>query len=378
MKRIISIFAALVMMAGALQAQELTNFMFGGPRVVSPDFQGETITFNFRADYATQVKLQGSWMTNYAGIDMKRGEGNVWSVTVPTPAPEIYTYSFIVDGVSVNDPQNVMVQRDGNRYLSMLLVDGEFTENYKATDKRGTVSNPWYDSKILGINRRLTVYTPYGYEANTKTKYPVLYLLHGAGGDEEAWSSMGRAAQILDNLIAKGLAKPMIVVMPNGNPNQQAAQTMGLPTSTANFRDPSMANAYVRSLVEEIVPFIEKNYRVVANRTHRAIAGLSMGGGHTIAAANLYPGKFDYICPLSMGAQRTPELDTALQGLKKAGYKLYWLACGNTDFLYENANSLDAALTANGLEHTYFVSEGGHTWANWRYYLNTFAPLLFK
>ena len=378
MKRIISIFAALVMMAGALQAQELTNFMFGGPRVVSPDFQGETITFNFRADYATQVKLQGSWMTYYAGIDMKRGEGNVWSVTVPTPAPEIYTYSFIVDGVSVNDPQNVMVQRDGNRYLSMLLVDGEFTENYKATDKRGTVSNPWYDSKILGINRRLTVYTPYGYEANTKTKYPVLYLLHGAGGDEEAWSSMGRAAQILDNLIAKGLAKPMIVVMPNGNPNQQAAQTMGLPTSELNFRDPSMQNAYVKSLVEEIVPFIEKNYRVVANRTHRAIAGLSMGGGHTIAAANLYPGKFDYICPLSMGAQRTPELDTALQGLKKAGYKLYWLACGNTDFLYENANSLDAALTANGLEHTYFVSEGGHTWANWRYYLNTFAPLLFK
>ena len=378
MKRIISIFAALVMMAGALQAQELTNFMFGGPRVVSPDIQGETITFNFRADYATQVKLQGSWMTDYAGIDMKRGEGNVWSVTVPTPAPEIYTYSFIVDGVSVNDPQNVMVQRDGNRYLSMLLVDGEFTENYKATDKRGTVSNPWYDSKILGINRRLTVYTPYGYEANTKTKYPVLYLLHGAGGDEEAWSSMGRAAQILDNLIAKGLAKPMIVVMPNGNPNQQATQTMGLPTSHVNFRDPSMANAYVRSLVEEIVPFIEKNYRVVANRTHRAIAGLSMGGGHTISAANLYPGKFDYICPLSMGAQRTPELDTALQGLKKAGYKLYWLACGNTDFLYENANSLDAALTANGLEHTYFVSEGGHTWANWRYYLNTFAPLLFK
>ena len=378
MKRIFSIFAALVMMAGALQAQELTNFMFGGPRVVSPDIQGETITFNFRADYATQVKLQGSWMTDYAGIDMKRGEGNVWSVTVPTPAPEIYTYSFIVDGVSVNDPQNVMVQRDGNRYLSMLLVDGEFTENYKATDKRGTVSNPWYDSKILGINRRLTVYTPYGYEANTKTKYPVLYLLHGAGGDEEAWSSMGRAAQILDNLIAKGLAKPMIVVMPNGNPNQQAAQTMGLPTTQVNFRDPSMANAYVRSLVEEIVPFIEKNYRVVAKKSHRAIAGLSMGGGHTIAASGMYPHLFNYICPLSMGAQRTPELDAQLQGIKKAGYKLYWLACGNTDFLFQNANELDAALTANGLEHTYFVSEGGHVWANWRLYLNTFAPLLFK
>ena len=379
MKRIISIFATLVLMAGVMNAQELTNFMFGGPRVVSPDVQGDSVTFALRADYATQVKLSGSWMPGFGGaIDMKRGEGNVWSVKIALPAPEIYTYSFIVDGVSMNDPQNVMVQRDGNRYLSMLLVDGEFTENYKATDKRGTVSNPWYDSKILGINRRLTVYTPYGYEKDTKTKYPVLYLLHGAGGDEEAWSSMGRAAQILDNLIEKGLAKPMIVVMPNGNPNQQAAQTMGLPTTQLNFRDPAMANAYVRSLVEEIVPFIEKNYRVVAKKSHRAIAGLSMGGGHTIAASGLYPNTFDYICPLSMGSQRTPELDAQLQGIKKAGYKLYWLACGNTDFLFDSANQLDAALTANGLEHTYFVSEGGHTWANWRYYLNTFAPLLFK
>lgn len=379
MKRIISVFAALLMMAGAMNAQELTNFMAGGPRVVSPDVQGDSVTFNFRADYATVVKLQGSWMQGFGGaVDMKRGEGNVWSVKLPLPAPEIYTYSFIVDGVSVNDPQNVMVQRDGNRYLSMLLVDGEFTENYKPTDKRGTVSNPWYDSRILGINRRLTVYTPYGYEKDTKTKYPVLYLLHGAGGDEEAWSSMGRAAQILDNLIAKGLAKPMIVVMPNGNPNQQAAQTMGLPTSQVNFRDPANANAYVRSLVEEIVPFIEKNYRVVAKKSHRAIAGLSMGGGHTIAASGLYPDTFDYICPLSMGSQRTEQLDAQLQGIKKAGYKLYWLACGNTDFLFDSANQLDAALTANGLEHTYFVSEGGHTWANWRYYLNTFAPLLFK
>ena len=379
MKRIISIFAALCMMAGAMNAQELANFRFGGPVVVSPDVQGETVTFNFKADYATVVKLQGSWMTENGGVvDMTRGEGNVWTVTLPTPAPEIYTYNFLVDGVSVNDPQNVMVQRDGNRFLSMLLVDGEFTEHYKPTDKRGTVSNPWYDSQILGINRRLTVYTPYGYEKDTKTKYPVLYLLHGAGGDEEAWSSMGRTAQIMDNLIAKGLAKPMIVVMPNGNPNQQAAQTMGLPTTDINFRDPAMANAYVRSLVEEIVPFIEKNYRTVAKKSHRAIAGLSMGGGHTISAANLYPEAFDYICPLSLGAKRTPELDASLQGLKKAGYKLYWLACGNTDFLFENANELDKALTANGLEHTYFVSEGGHTGANWIYYLNTVAPLLFK
>ena len=381
MKRIIIALASLVMATGTLCAQELTNFAFWGQKpVVSPEVQNDSVTFRLKADYATVVKLSGSWMPNPWGgtIDMTRGENNVWEVTIPLPEPEIYTYNFIADGVSVNDPQNVMVQRDGSRYLSMLLVDGERTENYKSAEQRGTISHPWYDSKILGINRRLTVYTPYGYEANPKAKYPVLYLLHGAGGDEEAWSSMGRTAQILDNLIAKGLAKPMIVVMPNGNPNQQAAQTFGLPTTEMDWRNPDNRNNYVRSLVEEIVPFIEKNYRTVAKKSHRAIAGLSMGGGHTIAASGMYPEAFDYICPLSMGAQRTPELDTQLQGIKKAGYKLYWLACGNTDFLFENANELDAALTANGLEHTYFVSEGGHVWANWRLYLNTFAPLLFK
>ena len=188
---------------------------------------------------------------------------------------------------------------------------------------------------------------------------------------------MGRAAQILDNLIAQGLAKPMIVVMPNGNPNQQAAQTMGLPTTQLDRRDPAMANAYVRSLVEEIVPFIEKNYRAVAKKSHRAIAGLSMGGGHTISASNLYPNTFDYICPLSMGAQRTPELDTALQGLKKAGYKLYWLACGNTDFLIQANQDFVKKLNENGYPHEYLENEGGHIWRNWRIYLTEFVPKLF-
>ena len=381
MKRILIALASLVMASGALCAQELTNFAFWGQKpVVSPEIQNDSVTFRLKADYATVVKLSGSWMPNPWGgtIDMTRGENNVWEVTIPLPEPEIYTYNFIADGVSVNDPQNVMVQRDGSRYLSMLLVDGERTENYKSAEQRGTISHPWYDSKILGINRRLTVYTPYGYEANPKAKYPVLYLLHGAGGDEEAWSSMGRTAQILDNLIAKGLAKPMIVVMPNGNPNQQAAQTFGLPTTEMDWRNPDNRNNYVRSLVEEIVPFIEKNYRTVAKKSHRAIAGLSMGGGHTIAASGMYPNVFDYICPLSMGANKSEELSAQLQGIKKAGYKLYWLACGNTDFLFEQANQLDEALTENGLEHTYYVSEGGHVWANWRLYLNTFAPLLFK
>ena len=377
MKKILSVIATLCMVAGALHAQELANFNFGGRGrpVVSPEIQNDSMTFRLKADYATYVKLSGSWMPNpYGGsIDMRRGEGNVWEVKVPCPRPEIYTYNFIVDGVSVNDPQNILVQRDGTRFLSMVIVPGERSENYKEANQRGTVSHPWYDSKILGINRRLTVYTPYGYEANPKKKYPVLYLLHGAGGDEEAWSSMGRAAQILDNLIEKGLAEPMIVVMPNGNPGQQAAGTLNLPTKQVTEQD-----AYVKSLVTEIVPFIEKNFRAIPKKASRAIAGLSMGGGHTTRATILYPDVFDYICPLSCGIRESDELDAQLQGIKKAGYKLYWVGCGTDDFAWPGTQVLDKALERNGMPHTIYASDGGHVWFNWRLYLNTFARLLFK
>ena len=375
MKKALAVFAASLLMAGALSAQELSNFNFGGrQQIVSPEIADGQVTFRLAADYATVVQLAGNWLEG--AVPMKK-ENGVWSVTIDLPSPEIYTYNFVVDGVSVNDPQNYMVQRDGTRYLNMLMVPGERTAPYFETDHRGTVTYKWYDSAILGINRRLTVYTPYGYEAkaNAKKKYPVLYLLHGAGGDEEAWSSMRRAAQILDNLIEQGKAQPMIVVMPNGNPNQQAAQTLGLKTSDINFRDPAYANAYVRSLCEEIVPFIEKEFRVNAKPESRAIAGLSMGGGHTISASTLYPAMFDYICPLSAAGSAN---DEQIQALKKAGVKLYFLACGTSDFLYEGSKTLDATLTKNGLDHIFYQSEGGHTWANWRLYLQTFAPMLFK
>ena len=379
MRKFFTMAAIVASMCVSVSAQELANFNFGGrqQQVVSPELKGDKVTFRLNANYATVVNLVGSWMENPygSGIPMQKGPNGVWEITVDTPSPEIYTYNFVVDGVSVNDPQNYMVQRDGTRYLNMLLVPGERTENYFEANQRGTVSYKWYDSKILDMNRRLTVYTPYGYEKNTKKKYPVLYLLHGAGGDEEAWTSMGRTAQILDNLIEKGLAQPMIVVMPNGNPGQQAAQTLGLPEKQIDRRDPEMADAYVKSLCTEIVPFIEKNFRVIAKPESRAIAGLSMGGGHTITATNLYPDMFDWICPLSAAGSSTAEQITAL---KKAGVKLYFLACGTSDFLWQQSVTLDQTMTDCGLEHTFYKSDGGHVWANWRLYLNTFAPLLFK
>ena len=388
MKRILTLLAATLAIAGSLQAQELANFNFGGRGmrpVISPEIQNDSVTFRLKADYATVVKLSGSWMPNpYGGtIDMFRGENNVWEVKVPLPDAEIYTYNFVVDGVSVNDPQNVLVQRDGTRYLSMFIAPGARTENYgESASKHGTVSHPWYDSKVLGMPRRLTVYTPYGYENNPKKNYPVLYLLHGAGGDEEAWTSMGRAAQILDNLIEKGLAEPMIVVMPNGNANQAAARTLNIPEKPMQWDRNAMQNmserernSYVVSLCEEIVPFIEKNFRANPKPESRAIAGLSMGGGHTITASIMYPQMFDYICPLSAAGSATHE---QIATLKKAGVKLYFLACGDADFLFQGSQELDKTLTEQGLDHIYFVSDGGHTWANWRLYLNTFAQKLFK
>jgi len=279
------------------------------------------------------------------------------------------------------------MQRDGTRYLSVLLLLRKLTENYYEANKRGNLNEVWYDSPTLGMTRRLFVYTPHGYD-DSKEKYPVLYLLHGAGGDEDAWSTMGRACQILDNLIEKGLAKPMICVMPNGNPTQYAARTLMIEEkpSDPNSRGMGMMGMeYPKSIVEDIVPFIEKTYRVDARPKSRAIAGLSMGGAHTITTSLLYPGFFDYICPLSMGIMNRNNdeevlktYETQFKALKKAGYKLYFLAIGDSDFLFESAKTLDKMLTDNGLKHTFFVTSGGHTWSNWRIYLNTFAPQLFK
>ena len=402
MKKYIVTIMALFFMAGAF-AQEIANFM-GRERIISPEIGEENVTFRILTPYADSVKINGGFTptvkmeTSFgsfdvpSSVDMTRDEKGIWSITLPLPEPELYTYSFVVDGVSINDPSNVFMQRDGTRYLSVLLIPGEQTENYYEASQRGNLNQVWYDSPTLGMTRRMFVYTPYGY-ADSKDKYPVLYLLHGAGGDEDAWSTMGRACQILDNLIEKGLAKPMICVMPNGNPTQYAAQTLMIPEKP---RDPNnqemgmMGSAYPKSIVEDIVPFIEKTYRVDARPKSRAIAGLSMGGGHTITTSLMYPGFFDYICPLSMGIgmrfgnndtnqeEIMKTYETQFKALKKAGYKLYFLACGDSDFLFESAKTLDQMLTDNGLKHTFFVTPGGHTWSNWRIYLNTFAPQLFK
>lgn len=372
----------LLFLVIASYAQELANFA-GQKPIISPEIKEQEVIFRISNPYADTVKLYGSWMEKPSqSVLLKKDKLGLWSVSIPKPKSELYTYHFIVDGLAVTDATNILMQRDGTRYLSVLLIPGDLAANYFEANQRGNLSQVWYDSPTIGVNRRMFVYTPFGYESS-KEKYPVLYLLHGAGGDEDAWSTMGRTRQIMDNLIEKGLAKPMLVVMPNGNPGQQAAKTSMLPEKPFDRNDPKFADLYVNSIVKDIVPYIETNYKVIANPKSRAIAGLSMGAGHTIRVSNLNPGFFSYICPLSNGIRIADEKAKAdynlqFQNLKKAGYKLYFLACGDSDFLIEPARLLDKTLTENGLKHTFFVNSGGHTWSNWRIYLNTFAPQLFK
>ncbi|WP_321996401.1 hypothetical protein [Draconibacterium orientale] len=199
-KTFLLVVASLAIMLGA-NAQELTNFMNREP-IVSPEIGKSEVTFRFLAPKADTVKITGGFTptvkmkTSFGEMDvpgslnLTKDEKGLWSITLPLPEPELYTYSFIVDGTTVNDPRNTFMQRDGSRYLSVLLVPGEKTENYFEAEKRGNIHQVWYDSPTLKINRRMFVYTPYGYETSDKS-YPVLYLLHGAGGDEDAWSSIG-------------------------------------------------------------------------------------------------------------------------------------------------------------------------------------------
>mgnify|MGYP000811968688 CR=1 FL=1 len=271
--------------------------LWGGAAVVSPDIHDDnTVTFRLKAPKAVRVQITGDFLPpqtiktprgdyDAPGIaDLTEGKDGVWEFTTPEPLkPELYGYSFIVDGLRMMDPSNVYMIRDVATVTNVFIIGGDRADLYKVNKvPHGTVSRMWYNSPSLGMDRRLTIYTPAGYETSGK-RYPVLYLLHGMGGDEEAWISLGRTAQILDNLIAQGKAKPMIVVMPNGNASQEAApgeSSRGMVPPTMQLPK-TMEGSYEQAF-PEIVKFIDKNYRTIKSKSGRAIAGLSMGGFHSL------------------------------------------------------------------------------------------------
>lgn len=404
-----------------------------GPRVVSPEIlPDKKVTFRLLAPKAGAVVLNGNWDMG-TNIPMTRDDQGVWSVTVGPLGEQLWGYSFNVDGVKVLDPGNGEYQRDGNRYDNLLMISGPASDlwEFNPDVPHGTVQAVWYPSAILKQKgRRMYVYTPPDY-STSNARYPVLYLLHGGGGDEDAWTTMGRANVIMDNLIAQGRAKPMLVVMPNGNASQivsqgygygptppprpvmapapppvQATQGLGAgrsPEAPAAPTAPSAPGAppapgaqaapgaarparppqvyegsYPHSLVKEIIPFIEKSFRVIADKDSRAIAGLSMGGGHTVQATNNNPGVFGWIGVWSAGGQDTPEFVNALVKVKEGGVKHYWIGTGTTDFALKGSETLYAAAKKAELNVSYHTAPGAHFWFIWRQFLGEFASTIFR
>lgn len=377
--------------AGVLSAQQnigTHNQKENMSPIVNSD---NTVSFKLYAPNAKNVTLRGDWMEPKIVANLTKGNDGWWTYTSEPLKSDLYIYTYNVDGTQIIDPLSVFQIRDVNSLFTMFYVNGGNGDYYQVKDvPHGTVARTWYKSERLKMNRRMTIYTPPGYE-QSKDKYPVFYLLHGSGGDEEAWPTLGATARIMDNLLAEGKIKPMIVVMPNGNPSKEAA-----PAETAeNFSYiPCMSNklpGYKDGIYEEsfdeIIRFIDTNYRTIANKPNRAIAGLSMGGFHTLYISAYMPDTFNYMGLFSPGISLSGvkedaavyrNIDQKLLTQKNNGYKLYWIGCGIDDFLYQDIKNYRQKLDSLKIPYTYKESTRGHLWSNWRAYLLEFAPQLFK
>ena len=392
MNKRISILAATVciLIQTLCGAQEMNSLMFRRG-VTSPELSDGNITFRLIAPKARNVQVSPSWLGYTGTLEMTQGQDGVWSVTVPQPSPELYTYTFVVDGVSMLDPSNIFVQRDGSRYMNAVLIPGGYADDYAESSKPGNVDHVWYYSAENGMTRRMYVYTPYGFDRNDrKTKYPVLYLLHGGGGDEDAWSTLGRTCQILDNLIATGKARPMIVVMPNGNPNQYAAQTLGIPVKP-DVREYASGFDNYSSLVSDILPYIEKNYPVIKDRRCRAVAGLSMGGGQSFFIAFRNVDLFSNVGIFSSGLIGSAAIggepfdaESHFPGMysspsKYNRFDVIYLSCGEQDNRIDGMKDFRDNLEKKGYRGVVWKQyPGGHEWKVWRRNLSDFVQLIFR
>jgi enterochelin esterase family protein len=358
--------------------------------LISPEvLPDHRVTFRIYAPKASEVTLSGDWISQGRGTggNLEKDDKGVWSITVGPLVPDFYTYAFTVDGVRTIDPKNVLIKQGVTSLDNMFEVPGEeaaFEAN--ANVPHGEIRIAWYRSTTLDTMRSVHVYVPPGYESGS-ARYPVFYLLHGGGDEDSGWSTIGRAGFILDNLLAAKKARPMIVVMPNGSMPRPAGAPPAAPGAGPS---PAMRQAqtrFVEELLANVIPYVEKNYRTAAGRENRAIAGLSMGGGQTLAVAPSNLDKFAYIGVWSSGVNQQAAADFEkrnAQFFENSGQtnklvKLFWIGVGEKDPLASaSAKNLSQILTARGIKHEYHEGEGAHTWINWRHYLNDFAQLLFR
>ncbi|MCQ2256837.1 MAG: esterase [Bacteroidaceae bacterium] len=378
--------------------------LFDVNNVTSPEVSADgKVTFRLYAPKAVTVDVVGDFFQKQGEqvdgrASLREGKNGIWEYTTESLNPELYSYKFRVNGADFLDPSNVYRSRDIASFTNIFIVSkekGDKGDIYGVNKvPHGNVSKVWYDSPTLKTSRRMTVYTPAGYEKGGR--YPVLYLLHGAGGDEDAWTTLGRAAQILDNLIAAGKAKPMIVVMPNGNANCDAAPgewDKGMYKPSFMGHNASKPVASTEESFVDIVRYMDKNYRTIANKKGRAICGLSMGGGHSFGISKMYPDMFNYVGLFSAAISLNkrgfdglndpnqnidPTVEAQLKTMFDKKPALYWIAIGKTDFLYKQNEDYRHYLDSKGYKYEYVETDGGHIWRNWRVYLTQFSQKIFK
>jgi enterochelin esterase family protein len=338
------------------------------PDYLSPEVAPDgSVTLRYYHPTARKIWCEAEW-NDWAPVPMRADPAGIWSCVCGPLAPDIYEYTLFADGARVIDYQNPATK---NRFTSFVHVPGAHPAIYEARDvPHGTVHQHWYQSVVTGGPRRMHVYTPPGYEADTARRYPVLYLLHGAGDDDEGWIRTGRANFILDNLLAEGRVRPMVVAMPNGH------------LFGARWKEDrgTKLRAFAADFYEHVMPGVERLYRVGNQRKDRAMAGLSMGGGQTISAGMTRPRIFHAFGLFSSGLwpEVTPLLEQAMPALRENPPELLWVGMGRRDFLYGHCTMLLRTLTVAGIPFSYHEDDTAHSWQAWRDYLERFAPLLFR
>lgn len=386
LRTVISIITVTLLLSASsnLFAQERKPMFRQGPVVNSPEVKPDgIIVFRILAPEAEKVGLQSSDMfgMQQQAVTFTKNKEGVWETALGPVEPGAYRYVFTVDGASVVDPRNTSISESNNNVWSMVYVPGaEFMEMKKVP--HGAVAEVNYYSTSLKRHRRMHVYTPPGYESGKKN-YPVFYLLHGAMDCDDSWTTVGRAGLILDNQIAAKKAKPMVVVMPAGHTSKSFRMGGSLNRAVDEFSE---------DFVNDIVPYVESHYRVLTDRKNRAIAGLSMGGMQTLDISMSDLGEFSYIGVYSSGvfSMSRAKVDPSAPGWEeqhssmldnkdlKKELRLLWFATGSEDFLIQTTRETVEMLKKHGFSPIYKETGGGHTWTNWREYLNEFAPQLFQ